>query len=156
MIVKHSRLGIQRRKIRRDGWTTEKRAKFLDVLAVTCNATTAAKAVGKWADSARALKRRDGEFARLWAEAMAQGSERLEEELIACALGQIPSGYNPTGDRQEPPVQPFDPDLAIQILKMRSGTHPARKRTDAPPAQDDVDVALIERLEGLAKTLAAK
>lgn len=156
MIVKHGKLGIQRRQIRHDGWTVDIRAKFLDVLAATCNVTAAAKAVGKWPDSARALKRRDGEFAQLWAAAFAAGRERLEEELVACALGQIPSGDNPSAERQEPPAMPFNPVLAMQVLKMQSGTHPARKRASAPPAQDDVDIALIERLEGLAKALAAK
>lgn len=156
MIVKGGRSGIQRRKLRSDGWTKEVRAQFLDVLAATCNITMACAAVGKSADSARSLKKRDGEFAMLWAEAYAAGSERLEEELIACALGQMPSGYNPGGDRKEPAVAAFDPDLAIKVLQLQGGTHHKRRKAGTLPAQADVDVALVERLEALADKLAGQ
>lgn len=149
MIVK-GKTGVQRRKLRSDGWTVALRAQFLDVLAATCNITTACRAVGKSADSARALKKRDGEFAMLWAEAYAAGRERLEEELVACALGQVPSGYNPTDERAEPAPMPFNPELALKVLALQNGTHHKRRRAGRPPAQTDVDQALLKRLEGLA------
>ena len=154
MIVKNGDL-VQVRKMRKDGWTPAVRAQFLDVLAATCNITTACVAVDKSPDSARKLKRRDGQFAQLWTEAYAAGRERLEEELIACALGQIPSGYNPSADRETPPpLPPFDPNLAIKVLQLQSGTHHSRKKVGMLPVQTDVDNALVERLEALADRLA--
>lgn len=156
VIVKHSRIGLQRRKLRSDGWTKEMRAAFLDMLAVTCNISASAAAVGRSADSARQLKRRDGEFAKLWAEAFAAGSERLEEELIACVLGQASSGNNPDAVRCDPPNVQFDPKLAMDVLKLQASLHPNRRKAGAPAAQDDVDVALVERLEALATRLEAK
>jgi hypothetical protein len=154
VIVRHSKFGIQKRAPRKDGWSKTMRAKFLDHLAATCNVSASAARINRSPDSARDLRRRDGEFARLWGEAIAAGRERLEEELVACALGQMPTGDNPSNERQEPPAIRFDPELALQVLKLQSGGHQARRRAGPPPAQDDIDIALIERLEALAGTMA--
>ena len=151
-IVKGDRKCVQRRAVRRDGWTKARRAVFLDQLAVTCNITMAAQAAGMHPHSARALKRRDGEFALLWDDAFAFGREQLEEELIACALGQVASGHNPTMAERNtpPPTPPFDPDLAIRVLQLRDGYHGKGRRVGIGlPRQSEVDAALMKRLEAL-------
>lgn len=144
--------GVQVRQPNGNGWTKARRARFLDELAATCNVTAAARAAGKDARNAYRLKQRDGEFARLWAEAFAAGRERLHEALIARALGQGPSGDNPDGERAAPPPIAFDPHLALQVLKLQDGIGRARK-ANVPPMQVDIDVALLRRLEALAMTL---
>lgn len=154
MIIKDKNGRIQRRKVRSDGWTATMRAQFLDVLAVTCNMRAACAAVGKSKDSARDLRRRDGEFAILWAEAYEMGRVRLEEELIACALGQMPSGDNPGPERTEPPEIPFNPELAIKVLQLQRGGRASRARTAGiSPRQVDVDAELLARIERLAARL---
>lgn len=153
MIVRDQRIGLHKRKVRKDGWTPAVRAAFLDVLAATCNVTMACQAVGRAMTGARALKRRDGEFARLWAEAIAAGRERLEEELIACALGEVASGDNPEGERPEPPPAKFDADLAIKVLQLQGGSRQGKRPPGRPPSQTEIDAALMARLETLARQL---
>lgn len=147
---------IQRRAQRKDGWTKAKREAFLAVLARTCNATMAAKAVGKAEATARDLRRRDGRFAELWREALDTGYERLEGELLARALGLTPGEDNP--DTLPEPAQasaPFDPALAMSVLALRArekaGTGGSRRSSARTYSQDEIDHALLTRLERLAK-----
>ncbi len=154
MIVRDQRIGLHKRRVRKNGWTPKVRADFLEALAQTCNVTMACEAVGRAATGARALKRRDGEFARLWDAAFAAGRERLEEELIACALGQVPSGDNPAGEMPSLPPIPFDPQLAIQVLRLRGGSRQGKRPLGHMPSQDEVDAELLARLEALAQRMA--
>lgn len=151
--------GVLKRAPRKDSWTKTKRATFLGMLEATCNVTVAARSVGLSDRSARALRKRDGEFAALWAEVLENGYERLQNALVACALGQIPNGDNPMVEEIAVPaeVRPFDPQLALQVLKLRHdrlsagragrgngrGVRPAR-------TQSEVDAALLKRLDALA------
>lgn len=149
------RKGIRRVKTRSDSWTLKKRTLFLDALSQTCNATMAAKASGMNPQSARSLKRRDAEFARLWAEAITLGAERLEEELLAHSLNPVTTAENPVGERDLGPPIPFDPKAAIAALKQRGGFHSSNRRAARSlPTQAEVDVALMARLEALAAKAA--
>lgn len=68
-------------------WTEEKRTRFLDHLAETCNVTASLRAVGM---TRRAgiyrLRRRDAHFSAAWDAALAQGYARLEAEMLDRAL----------------------------------------------------------------------
>lgn len=155
MISRNGKLGLHKRKVRKDGWTPTIRAKFLDALATTCNVNMALQTVNRTAKGVRALKQRDPEFARLWDHAFAIGRERLEEELIACALGQAPSGDNPVGDRDGSAVCAFDPDLALKVLQLGGRlSRGSRPRAGQLPSQSEVDAALMARLETLAARMA--
>jgi hypothetical protein len=132
MPIGQGKVSLQRKAPRRNGWTPARRAVFLDTLAQSCNATLAAREAGMQAKSARALKKRDGEFARLWGEAIEQGAERLREEVLASQLGQIPSGDNPTTVGMSPPATPFDPLTAIAVLKVHGGFGDRRVRQARP------------------------
>ena len=151
---------VQKRATRPDGWTVAKRKVFLDTLAATCNVSEAARVAGMDRTSARNLRLRDGEFAQLWAEAFEQGEERLREECIARALGQVSTGDNPTGEREPIETGRFDADLAMKLLAMRNrGATPPRRRPRELPSQHDVDAALIARFDALDRRkarLAAK
>ena len=157
-----SKLGrVQVRATRRDGWTKPRRKAFLAMLAVTCNVRASAKSVGMSDRTVRDLRRRDGAFALLWDEALAAGYERLENDLIAYALGQTSRvdtsrGENPSIDdilTEPTELLPFDPQLAIQVLKFhraKSISAQPKGRRQEPKTQDEVDTALIERLDRLA------
>lgn len=141
---------------RKDGWTVARRRTFLDELAMTCNVTGACRTVGKTKPGAYALKRRDPEFARLWNEAMDLGAERLEDELMAHTLGQVSLGENPTDTRPVGEPMPFDPKLAMEVLRLRAREAPTprgrnRRLTCATPAE--IDEALMKRLDQLAKRM---
>lgn len=148
---------IQRRRPAKNGWSVAKRALFLDMLAATCNVTEAARAAGMTVSGARSLRSRDAEFALLWAEAFLAGEERLREELIGAALGQVSSGYNPSGERVMVENAPFNPELAIKVLQMRSGGGSGRRRrTSTCPSQAEVDAALLAQLDRLGRSLPAQ
>lgn len=86
--LKHGqRLFVQQgRPERADGWTEEKRGRFLDVLAQTCNVLAACRAVGMSSAGAYALRDRDARFRRGWRKGIAQGYARLELEMLERAL----------------------------------------------------------------------
>lgn len=147
----------------RTGWTKAKRKRFLDVLSATCNQTRALKAAGVAKSTLYALKRRDGEFARLCGEALAFGYDQLEQELVARALGQMTSDHNPEeigeGGSEGSALPDFDPVLAMQVLKLRDGRGGAGvgagagagRKGAAPPSQHEHDVMLLKRIDAIAR-----
>lgn len=140
----------------RTGWTKAKRKRFLDVLSATCNQTSALKAAGVAKSTLYALKRRDGEFARLCGEALAFGYDQLEQELVARALGQMTSDHNPEeiGESEGSAQPEFDAELAMRVLKLRDGRGDGgsgqRKRA-APPSQHEHDAMLLKRIDAIAR-----
>lgn len=61
--------------IRRDGWSPERKTRFLDRLAATGNVRASCARVGMSRDAAYRLRRRDALFARGWAAALVQARE---------------------------------------------------------------------------------
>ena len=80
---------VQVRRVRKGGWRKATRAKFLSVLADTCNVRIAAEACGMRYGGAYRLRARDPAFAALWQEALGIGYERLENALLAHALTSL-------------------------------------------------------------------
>lgn len=76
----------QMRQPRKDGWTKAQMAQFLETLAETCNASEAARVVGK--SRASAYRRRDSDpgFARGWDAALEIGFSEIELMLMRAAL----------------------------------------------------------------------
>ncbi|MET0248554.1 MAG: hypothetical protein ABW164_02370, partial [Sphingobium sp.] len=74
--------GPQLKAVRKRGWTAARRARFLTVLAQTCNVTEAVRAAGKDLGSAYYLKKIDPGFARAWAEALSIGYDELETLML--------------------------------------------------------------------------
>lgn len=100
----------QLRAVRKDGWTTARRRKFMETLATTCNVTEAARAAEKSSSSAYEQKRRDPAFAREWAQALSIGYAELEALLLRQTL---------FGSEQEDIV--LDSDGAVKSRKIRRG-----------------------------------
>ena len=80
---------VQMRTVRKDGWTAVRRAAFLLAVSMTANVTTAAASAGMTRSGANALRRREPAFAALWAQAMKDGYDRLEEALLAATLAGL-------------------------------------------------------------------
>ena len=142
---------------RRNGWTLEKRALFLDMLAATGSVRRSEAAAGMSQGAAARLRGRDAEFAGLWAEALEAAYVRLEHELLAHALGEARSPDNPGPERAEPPAEmvgPFDPRLAIAVLRLRGRSRQARnKRVIGPVDPVEVEAALMRKLGDMAKKM---
>jgi hypothetical protein len=146
---------LQARRVRKSGWITERREIFLAMLGTTCNVDRSARAAGLRSWSARQLRDRDPEFARLWDDAMAKGAEFLREQLMARALGTSGSGDNPQSVGEEAleaaerdAAAQFDPQLALQCLKLESGR--GGRRGAVAKAQVDLDTVLLRRLDAIA------
>jgi hypothetical protein len=77
---------VQKRKQRSDTWTQAQVREFMAVLAESCNASEAARAVGKCRQGAYDRRRRDPAFARAWDAALDQGYAELELLLMRAAL----------------------------------------------------------------------
>ncbi len=153
---------VQRRAVRRDGWTEAKRATFLDMLSATCNIRRAAEAAGMTDGTARALKRRDAGFAQQWEEALTTGYERLEYALLAKALGTGEGTGGepaaPVADADATPVMEgqFDADLALKVIAMRHAAEGSRRRprkTSARASQAEIERVLARKLEAIERRL---
>jgi hypothetical protein len=74
---------------RRDGWSPERKLRFLDRLAASGNVRAACAAVGMSRETAYALRRRDALFARGWAAALLLAREAGAELLADMATEGI-------------------------------------------------------------------
>jgi hypothetical protein len=68
---------------RRDGWTPERRGKFLDFLSAGIPVSGACKGVGLSRVAAYNLRRRDVAFARAWDEALRSARKTAEDAWLA-------------------------------------------------------------------------
>ena len=84
--------GVQHRRVRAGGWTAQKRAGFLEVLAQTANVRMAALATEMSVQGAYALRKRDAGFAAAWLEALCDGYAKLDDLMLERALQTI-GGY---------------------------------------------------------------
>jgi hypothetical protein len=71
------------RPIRRDGWTPERRERFLELLAAGLDVRGACRQVGLSRQSAYALRRREAAFARGWDEALRSARVAEDEKFLA-------------------------------------------------------------------------
>jgi len=77
------------RAVRHDGWTPERRGRFLDCLAGEGNVQLACRAVGLSPEAAYRLKRREPLFARAWAAALLLARDASEQVIADRAIDGI-------------------------------------------------------------------
>ena len=150
----------QRRAPRRDGWTRTKRTVFLDQLEASCNIRQSAEAAGMTDSTARALRRRDPEFAAAWAEALEIGCERLRAELLARALERRGDGETPTtAERDGVDPVPMDDATKIRVLQIcRSAAEGRNGRSRERPlarTSEDVFASIVHKLDRFETKLKA-
>ena len=80
---------ITDRAQRHDGWTPERKARFLDCLAEKGNVRVACGRVGLSQQAAYVLRRRDAQFARGWAAALALARENSVQVLAERAIDGV-------------------------------------------------------------------
>ena len=71
------------RPIRRDGWTPERRRRYLELLAAGMDVRRACAGVGLSRQAAYTLRRRDPEFAQAWDGALRSARATAEEAFLA-------------------------------------------------------------------------
>ncbi len=144
---------VQLRAVRKDGWTAEKRAAFLDNIAATCNVAASAQLVGLGEPAAYRLRRRDPEFAEQWRVALEAGFDRLQAMLIERAMGPLNVHI---GDTPMPDVATMDTELAMRLVEHHRRTIagvPKRRGGPAPTraTEEETNAALLKRLKILHK-----
>jgi len=167
---------IQRAAIKRNGWTKAKRQAFLDTLAETCNVKAATLAAGMALGAPYALRKREPQFGALWEEALAMGYERLESELLSCALDAINDiriGEARTDGADTPEEvaaawrQPLGTklpaaisvQLALSLLNRHKAAAEGRRygvRVRRQPTPEETDAALEKVLDGVYRRLRAQ
>jgi len=153
----------QRRRPRPGDWTPTKSRDFFDHLAATANVRASARFVGMSSWGAYARRRRDPAFAAGWAEALQAGYDRLEQELVARALGSAGADEDLKPDDESvqkiADATPFDPELALKLLNKRGCYGPGAERTGPklqPAASDDeLECALGRKLAAVEKRTKA-
>ena len=81
--------GEPTRRVRRDGWTPARRARFLAALAQVGSISVATGICGLSREAAYRFRRRDAEFARQWDEALAAHVARQEREYRAVVAALV-------------------------------------------------------------------
>lgn len=146
---------VQARKVRKDGFTEEKRQIVLDHLAACCNLTRAAKAAGISTETVNYHRRRDPVFAQQCAEALEIGYDALEAAAIDHAAR---GGRYVAGDTEV--SETIDPDTALHLLRLRR--HPIGRRTGRAgyepkrASEKELNDAILAKLDVLARRLKRK
>jgi len=144
---------------RRVRWSKTRRRRFLEELALTCDVRRSAAIVEQTDSSARRLRAREPAFAQQWEQAFDAGRQRLEEELVARSLRQVPAAGGPGKAGMEMPADEdadgFDTALALKLLALRRARTRQDRATCSPAAtQEELDAALFQRLVALGERLA--
>lgn len=152
-------------KVKAGGWTKQARAQFLLHLAATCNVKASLEAVGRSRGGLYELRARDPAFAQEWALALEQGYQQLEAELLRTAMGGASDETLAAmreveaGGVMAEPVRPFEPELALRLLKQRQTVDPQgrRQRTRLKqPSPQEVLKALDRKLTAMEKRLGRR
>lgn len=156
---------VQVRRVRKDGWTKARRARFLDMLALSCNVRMAAREAGMATNNAYRLRSTDPQFAELWREALIAGYERLEMELVGRALQSVnaiqPGDGGPDVTAAgEAVIEKMDAKTILSVLAQRSralekGIRPLRRdacRREVA-TEEETNAALLKKLAVLRRQI---
>ena len=111
----------QKHRVRVDGWTAQRRARFLEALAESCNVVEACRTVGMAKKSVYNLRQRDPGFAAEWERALEQGYAELEMMLLGQAIfgstmtERVDDGTEP-GRTRVRTVHSFPHTTALRLL----------------------------------------
>ena len=136
-----------RTRNRRD-WSRTKEAKFLSVLADTCNVTRAAKEAGVSVSGAYGRRKENAAFRASWLEAIAVAYQRLELVLLDRAFNGTEKVVKRRDGTDERMIE-YSNQLGLTLLKMHRDAA-VEADTEFEPSQID---ELRERLFNKLKRL---
>lgn len=139
--------GVHSRKPDKNGWTPARRSRFIAELAARCNVSEASRAVGKCHQSAYRLRARSAEFRAQWAQAIAEGHERLKLMLLERAInGTVREIRRPGGVIER--VTEYSERTALALLKMHAET--AAEAGQAPLPDEEIEAVRKRIMRKLA------
>lgn len=116
------RVQIARARLRQ--WTPRVEERFLAALAGSCNVKLACAEAGLSVPSAYRHRERWPGFAARWDAAISVGYDKLDQELVTCALRLLDPEVRAAHDWTDAPIPPMTVDQAIQL----TGLHLRRAR----------------------------
>ena len=140
---------VQKRADRKDGWTQEKKDRFIEVLEATCNISAALRAVEMSAGGLARLRARDGAFRA----GMDGARRRAYQDLEFFALEKIMAGTVKTvtkADGKVETVHEYPLTQALQLLRLHrdvadSGAGSGVGEEAAEPSEEQ-RMEVVERL----------
>jgi hypothetical protein len=116
---------------RQPGWTSRRRAVFLQALACKGNVTWAARQAGFSRSRLYELRKADPELARQWDEALAESRELLEAEAVRRAVEGTEEPYFYQGE-QRGSTRKYSDQLLMFLLKERHAGTGGAEEGEAP------------------------
>lgn len=109
------------RPVRAHEWTAEKKRRFLEELASTCNVAASLRAVKMGSGSLYTLQKRDAGFRAEWSAALREGYAKLEVMLLDRALnGTVKTVTRADGSVDK--THEYPNAIALSLLKMHRET----------------------------------
>lgn len=132
-------------------WSAKLKAAFLDHLAATCNVSEAAEAIGVEPCSVYVLRRRDPAFRAGWSEALMQGYEMLETQLVGHALSGGGARTMANGDVAR--TGGIDVELAMRLLGQHRAAMAGKPFRGGPKlhtaTREETNTAILKKLRAL-------
>lgn len=122
---------VQRRIVGRPRFDRRARARFIAVLAATCNVRVASRTAGIPHNLAYLTRRQDPGFAADWSEALASGYARLEVEALRYALERLPGGVDPHAEQDGGPDGDGDGAVRAAVAESPVTALVERRASDA-------------------------
>jgi hypothetical protein len=132
-------------------WNGERRALFLDTLALTPNVAASERAAGMPAGSAYKERRRSREFADAWDDALADGYSQLELLMLERALTGIAKRTTKRGETTI--VTDFSDRLGMALLAAHRATVAARRGHTATVDAETAKDRLARRIDDMRRRL---
>jgi len=145
----------QLRKASVRNWTKEKEAKFLSVLADTCNVTRAATEAGVSLGGAYKRRKENAAFRAGWLEAVSAAYQRLELVLLDRAFNGTEKVVR-RRDGSEERMLEYSNQLGLTLLKMHRDTALEAAPENEPENIEEIRERLFNKLERLRKREEAR
>jgi hypothetical protein len=136
-----------RKRAPRD-WSKEKAAKFLSVLAATCNVSEACRQSGVPMTVAYRQRKKDASFRAGWLDAIAVGYSKLEMILLDRAFNGTEKIVTKKDGSEERMLE-YPNHIGLQLLKMHRDTAIEADAEMAPDDIDEIRERLVRKLQRL-------
>lgn len=146
-VLGKSKNGPQKRIGRPSDWTAEKAAKFVAVLADSCNVSLAARAVRRSVGDIYRQRSRDAGFRAAWDQALAIGYSRLEMMMLERALHGVERTVTLRSGESRI-TREYNDRVALALLRHHRDSVAA---IDDRPGEEDYESACQRIIERLAR-----
>jgi len=150
----------QRRKANPRAFTAQRRQRFLDALALTCNVKRAAAFAGVVESTVYKHRARDPQFVAQWREALEAGYDRLETLVLehgGAGVALEPADPERAEVEMGEALPPFDFNKAMELLRHhRASRHnPGGVRGKRPrvATREETNAALAKAIAAAEKRL---